>query len=207
MEFHIVKNASIKNITLTNGHSSFYDKIPNRLKNREHANAKHQGGGVYCYNSNPCFENVTITENFADQGGGIYCYKSSPNLLNVIISNNSAYFGGGGMYCYWHSNPKLNYVNIFWYKIPLLSVGGTDRYHLTNGLKNWIKDAGLEKDYKVENIFNDAGPNSNFCFVTAQFVIKKGVLSKEGLTSDELDSYLKERPYLSELAIHRETGY
>jgi len=112
IEFHDVTHTSIKNIKLMNGLSSFYDIIPDRLKNKEYANAKHKGGGVYCYDSDPCFENVTITENFADQGGGIYCYKSSPSLLNVTISNNSSYSSGGGMYCCHYSKPELNNVNI-----------------------------------------------------------------------------------------------
>jgi hypothetical protein len=45
------------------------------------------------------------------------------------------------------------YVNIYWYKIPFLYVGGTDRFSLTIGTRNWIKDAGLKDEYKVENIF------------------------------------------------------
>ena len=46
-----------------------------------------------------------------------------------------------------------NYVDIFWYKIPFLYVEGTDRFSLANGAREWIKDAGLEDEYKVENIY------------------------------------------------------
>jgi hypothetical protein len=46
-----------------------------------------------------------------------------------------------------------NYVDIFWYKIPFLYVEGTDRFSLVNGAREWIKDAGLEDEYKVENIY------------------------------------------------------
>jgi len=45
------------------------------------------------------------------------------------------------------------YVNIYWHKIPLISISGTDRFQLAAGAKKWIKDAGLENEYKVENIF------------------------------------------------------
>jgi hypothetical protein len=46
-----------------------------------------------------------------------------------------------------------NYVNIFWYKIPFLYINGVDRFSLTNGARKWIKDAGLEDEYRVENIY------------------------------------------------------
>jgi hypothetical protein len=46
-----------------------------------------------------------------------------------------------------------SYVDIYWHKIPFFSVSGTDRFQLALGVKKWIEDAGLEKDYLVENIF------------------------------------------------------
>ncbi|MFH1014146.1 MAG: hypothetical protein V1769_06550 [Thermoplasmatota archaeon] len=44
------------------------------------------------------------------------------------------------------------YVDIYWYKIPFITISGTDRFQLAWGAKQWIKDAGLEKEYTVENI-------------------------------------------------------
>ncbi len=55
-----------------------------------------EGGGIYCYNSNPSLENVTITGNSADYyGGGIFCRISSSSLVNVTISGNTSGLGGG----------------------------------------------------------------------------------------------------------------
>lgn len=45
-----------------------------------------------------------------------------------------------------------NYVDIYWHKIPFISISGTDRFQLANGARKWIKDAGLAEDYTVENI-------------------------------------------------------
>jgi len=72
-----------------------------------------KGGGIYCYESSPSLENVTITGNSAeDYGGGIYCNDSSPILENVTITGNSAENGGGGIYCKENSSPSLDNVTI-----------------------------------------------------------------------------------------------
>ncbi len=70
------------------------------------------GGGIYCVNSNPNFENITITNNVAYDGGGIYCVNSNPYLKNVTITNNMANDDGGGIYCGSNSNPILENVII-----------------------------------------------------------------------------------------------
>lgn len=44
------------------------------------------------------------------------------------------------------------YCNIYWHKIPFISISGTDRFQLANGARKWIRDAGLEDEYNVENI-------------------------------------------------------
>ena len=47
------------------------------------------GGGLYCNNSSPALNNVTITLNESDYGGGIYCRNGAePSLLNTIIWDN-----------------------------------------------------------------------------------------------------------------------
>jgi len=69
------------------------------------------GGGVFCIDTSPSIENVTIAGNSAYFGGGIYCHWSSPSLANVTITNNSADYSGGGIYCHW-SNPGLENVTI-----------------------------------------------------------------------------------------------
>jgi predicted outer membrane repeat protein len=63
--------------TLTNGHDNY-------------------GGGIYCSNSDPTLENITISNNSALYGGGFFSeFNSNPILNNVIISDNNASYGGG----------------------------------------------------------------------------------------------------------------
>jgi hypothetical protein len=54
------------------------------------------GGGVYCTESNPIFENCEITENVAQVGGGLYLAGQSDIILrSSIITRNKADNGGG----------------------------------------------------------------------------------------------------------------
>ena len=96
----------------------------------------YNGGGIYCYGSNPTFDNlvivnntahrgggiyisdnealscndVSISGNFAEwSGGGIYFANSITNLNNIIISENSA-FMGAGIGCYTDSNVDLENI-------------------------------------------------------------------------------------------------
>lgn len=94
ISFHYVTDASLRNITIRNG---FAD----------------DGGGIYCYHSNPILENITISENVAESGGGIACFDySSPTLLNVKIINNQSENHGGGISCRDYSNPILENVDL-----------------------------------------------------------------------------------------------
>ncbi len=72
------------------------------------------GGGIYCDNSSPKLENLSIIENSVNiRGGGIYCNNSSgPILQKVIIANNIAYDNGGGIYFSNSSGPILQNVTI-----------------------------------------------------------------------------------------------
>ncbi len=73
----------------------------------------YSGGGIYCYISNPCLQNLTITGNSTSVGGGgIYCNNSSPSLINVTISGNSTDSYGGGIHCSHSSSPSLKNVTI-----------------------------------------------------------------------------------------------
>ena len=139
MDFNVVTDAIISNITITNGNSadqhggircynsspilqnvtissntesgiSCYGSSPSLINVTISDNSGH---GIYCYNSSPILQNVTISGNSTDDnGGGIYCnYNSSPSLVNVTISGNSADDNGGGIYC-WNSSPSLENVTI-----------------------------------------------------------------------------------------------
>lgn len=75
-------------------------------------NSSFKGGGVWCdINSNIELINVTISSNnsYDEEGGGIYCYNSDPIILNSIISDNS---GDYGIYVE-SGNPTISYSD-FW---------------------------------------------------------------------------------------------
>ena len=71
--------------------------------------AAYQGGGIYCFDSNPLIAYNVIRDNTATgfeipiTGGGIYCSESDPYIANNLIVNNvvSGSYGsfGGGIYC------------------------------------------------------------------------------------------------------------
>ncbi len=98
LRFNYVIISNIMNITIRNGNAT--GNYPSD-----------RGGGIYCYNSSPRLENITITSNSAKYGGGgIFCRKySNPILLNVTIIDNYAEVYGGGIFC-WDSNPSLENV-------------------------------------------------------------------------------------------------
>ncbi|MCD4790820.1 MAG: right-handed parallel beta-helix repeat-containing protein, partial [Bacteroidales bacterium] len=89
------------------------------------------GGGIYCSNSSPGIENITITGNSANEGGGIYCYNSSPSLVNVTISGND----GSGISCNHYSSPSLENVTISG-NTAAGSGGGIYCYQSSPGLQN-----------------------------------------------------------------------
>ncbi|MDP8202583.1 MAG: right-handed parallel beta-helix repeat-containing protein [Candidatus Tenebribacter burtonii] len=84
-----------------------------------------EGGGIYCYQSNPSIIHNNITGNIAHEsaGGGIYCENSSPHLENLTIAGNSAEVGGG-ICCSDNSNPRLVDVTI----IGNSTSGGLNNY-------------------------------------------------------------------------------
>ncbi|MEA2095864.1 MAG: right-handed parallel beta-helix repeat-containing protein [Candidatus Cloacimonadota bacterium] len=92
LRFNYISDASVNNVIIRNGHA-------------------YQGGGIYCYYSNPNFEYITLIDNYASIGGGIYCENSNASLSNIELINNSAYNEGGGIYCQ-TSSPSLEIVTI-----------------------------------------------------------------------------------------------
>ncbi|NQV17127.1 MAG: DUF1565 domain-containing protein, partial [Armatimonadetes bacterium] len=98
LDFDVVTDAIISNITITNGNSvdhhggiRCYNSNPNLLNVTISGNT---ACGISCYFSSPSLINVTISDN---SGPGIKCYNSSPNLQNVTISGNSSDYGGGDL--------------------------------------------------------------------------------------------------------------
>jgi hypothetical protein len=72
-------------------------------------NDESQGGGIYCYDSNPeVLDNIiTQNENHSGYGAGIYCYDSDPKILhNQITQNHNPDGHSAGIYCY-NSSPEI----------------------------------------------------------------------------------------------------
>jgi hypothetical protein len=76
------RETSIKNLTITGGHSV-------------------SGGGIRCIGTTLDLVNVNITGNRATYGGGggILCVVSTLSFENVTISENRADYFGGGIFC------------------------------------------------------------------------------------------------------------
>lgn len=70
---------SIRNMTITGGMNTY------------------SGGGITCYTSEVCMNNLRVTENFSeDTGGGIEIrYGSEVTMSDIIIDHDSAQYGGG----------------------------------------------------------------------------------------------------------------
>ncbi len=68
------------------------------------------GGGIYCYNSNPIISNNIIGWNECygndNAGGGIYCHNSNPLICNNLITENIACWGGA--ICLLNSNSIIS---------------------------------------------------------------------------------------------------
>lgn len=109
-----------------------------RLKNRmgitisdltiSGGNATEEGGGLFCSNSNPVLQNLSIINNESKLlGGGLYLGGSTPVLNNLTISNNIVhndssyflYYGSGSGICCISSNPFIQ--------------GGSIKYNISEG--------------------------------------------------------------------------
>lgn len=67
------------------------------------------------------------------------------------------------------------YSDIYWHKIPFLTISGTDRFQLSWGARQWIKDAGLEDQYQVENIFRPS-----FSLISDRLQKDQGIILRLG---------------------------
>ncbi len=75
------------------------------------------GGGIFCFNSSPIFDDCTVSGNLAQAwGGGISCWENSnPTIINCTISENTAAVdlgGGGGISCWDNCSPTITNCNI-----------------------------------------------------------------------------------------------
>ena len=95
------------------------------------------------------------------------------------------------------------YVNIYWHTIPFITISGTDRFHLAAGAKKWIKDAGLEKEYHVENIFRPS-----FSLICERLQKNQGIILRLGyyITDISIIFPLLFAHYVAVAGIHPE-GY
>jgi len=66
------------------------------------------GGGVYCLNSSPSFNNCKLQSNVGhDFGGGFYCVNGEPKIENCEFLNNTCNAFGGGVFVYSNAYPTI----------------------------------------------------------------------------------------------------
>ncbi|MBT4333429.1 MAG: T9SS type A sorting domain-containing protein [Candidatus Cloacimonetes bacterium] len=111
-----------------------------------------QGGGIYCYNSNPTFENLIVIGNSSiSQGGGIYCSMSDSVFENLTISGNISNHSGGGIYS---GESNLTLKN-------LMVTNNTDTaggiYGKGGGIRFWHSNSILENVVITGNSANEGG--------------------------------------------------
>ena len=69
--------------------------------------ANSEGGGIFCYFSDPIIKNNVIQENSATSGGGINCRYSSPVISGNLLARNRVSWEGGGIFCRDSSSPLI----------------------------------------------------------------------------------------------------
>ncbi len=71
-------------------------------------NADDSGGAIYIWGANPVIENNTFTNNYSNEyGGAIYCiYGAEPQISNNTFTNNESYYGGA-ITCIEYSNALI----------------------------------------------------------------------------------------------------
>lgn len=109
-------NLSYRVIQFKNVQSSNCQLIGLTIKNGVTSASDRDGGGIYCYNSNPTLKKLIVENNRAIDwynGGGIACYSSSPQMIDLIIRNNKCGEEGGGIYLENNSNAKMSNLLIY----------------------------------------------------------------------------------------------
>ena len=94
--------AVLSGFTLINGSGTVVQEYPNGLR-------LCNGGGIYCLNSSPLLEYLTITGCTCNYyGGGVYLEYSSSKLHNLkVISNTVELEGGGGICARYQDNCEI----------------------------------------------------------------------------------------------------
>ncbi|MDO9576582.1 MAG: right-handed parallel beta-helix repeat-containing protein [Candidatus Cloacimonadales bacterium] len=111
-------NASINNLTVTNGHSYngggvYIEASDCYLSNLKILNnsADSNGGGICCqgYGISLTIEDLIIASNFAeDNGGGLYSYHADLEISGTVIADNESNHSGGGVYLHDTSSTIIN---------------------------------------------------------------------------------------------------
>lgn len=117
-----------------------------------------EGGGIYCIHSNPIFQNVTITNCYANgpatggRGGGAYFEGSNPSLQNATIEWNVATRGAG---IYSHSD--LTITNSVIKNNSALEGGGIygGIYHIENVVISNNLGSGIFGGGDGKNVFQN----------------------------------------------------
>ncbi len=112
------------------------------------------GGGLYCFQSNPIFDQLDIFENSAqNNGGGAYIiHNSQPQFINTDIHGNSAGNNGGGISCIDYSNATLSGTNV---SDNSAGIGGGGIYCI------YSSSLILDSNYRSNIYLNNSPPIGN----------------------------------------------
>jgi len=137
-------SAHLKGFTLINGTGNWIADF----------NAEEDGGGIFCYSSNPTLSYLIIYDNHAAlYGGGVFLWDSSPIFSNVVISNNEAAGGisndpnvGSGIYSGGNSNPVITNT-IIWGNLPESdAIDGIATVSYSNIQGGWEGDGNIDEN-------------------------------------------------------------
>ena len=137
-------SAHLKGFTLINGSGNWIGDF----------NAEEDGGGIFCYSSNPTLSYLIIYDNHAAlYGGGVFLWDSSPIFSNVVISNNEAAGGisndpnvGSGIYSGGNSNPVITNT-IIWGNLPESdAIDGIATVSYSNIQGGWEGDGNIDEN-------------------------------------------------------------
>ncbi|MCF7920286.1 MAG: right-handed parallel beta-helix repeat-containing protein [Candidatus Cloacimonetes bacterium] len=169
MSLYECNNATVSNITLTNGSSTglycndcdstYFENL--KIYNN---NTEGSGGGLKLKDCRkPYLKNLEIFNNSAVySGGGIYC-EGSPVLENILIYGNTADYCGGGICFEIDSEPVLRNVTIC---DNTAAINGGGIYNNT-GFANYpcLVNCILRNNMPQEIFLSDTGGNMSHIFI------------------------------------------
>ncbi len=113
-ELTITSNVISGNIALSGGGGIYCTADAAMITyNVIHGNtSEYMGGGIISAFGDPAIINNTVTQNLAVEGGGIYCYESNPVILNCICWADSASGQVSEIFLDGGSQPDVTYCDV-----------------------------------------------------------------------------------------------